>query len=344
VGIHIALPALGIIPGSPLDSFARQRMSTVYMPGDKFTMLPPAVIEQFTLAEGRWCPALSLYLTVRAVDREIVAQETRAERVLIAANLRHGDLETGLVEEHLRAGTVSGVPHAAELTLLWHLANAMAARRGHIERQPPPLDYNFHVDQGRVSIVPRVRGNPVDRIVSELMIHTNQTWGGYLREHGLAGIYRTQVNGRTGLGTEALPHQGLGVPQYAWSSSPLRRYVDLVNQWQLLAHLQGRSPRWPADGGELPGVARDFETAYDTYNDFQRSMERYWALVWIEQNGVRETEVNMLREGNGRVDGTPLVVRVHGASELAPGTAARADLGNPDFWELSIQCHYRGLA
>ncbi len=344
IGIHIAMPALGFTPGSELDRFARGRMSTVYMPGDKFTMLPEPLIERFTLAAGRWCPALSLYLTVRRLDFAILAEDTRAEQVLISDNLRHGDLEHGLVEEQLLAGTVTGIPHAAELTLLWHFANALAAGRGHVERSPPPLDYNFQVEGGQVSIVPRVRGNPVDRIVSELMIHTNQAWGAYLRTQGLVGIYRSQVNGRTALGIDAAPHQGLGVAQYAWSSSPLRRYVDLVNQWQLLAHLQGHAPWWPVDGGDLPGVAREFEAAYDSFSEFQRSMERYWSLVWLTQQGLRETTVSMLREGMGRVAGTPMVLRVHGASELAPGTQVRAEFGTPDLWELTVPCHYRGLA
>ncbi len=38
--------------------------------------------------------------------------------------------------------------------------------------------------------------------------------------------------------TTPAPHEGLGVAQYAWSTSPLRRYVDLVNQWQLIACVQ----------------------------------------------------------------------------------------------------------
>ena len=344
LGVHIAAPALGLRPDDAMDQFARARMSTVYMPGDKFTMLPDRLVQQYTLAAGRWCPALSLYLTIRADDLSVVHERTVLEQVLIAANLRHGDLEDGLEEAALQARTVSGIPFAGELTFLWHFANALAARRGHVERVPAPLDYNFHVQDGVVSIVPRVRGNPIDRIVSELMIHANQHWGGYLKAQGLPGIYRTQVNGRTGLGTEPLPHQGLGVAQYAWSSSPLRRYVDLVNQWQLLAHVQSQAPHWPAGTDALSGIARAFETAYDTYNDFQRSMERYWSLQWLQQENVRETEVTMLREGNGRVRGTPLVVRVHGASELAPGTVARVELGTPDLWDLSVTCHYRALA
>ncbi len=344
LGVHIAAPALGMRPDDAMDQFARARMSTVYMPGDKFTMLPERLVQQYTLAEGRWCPALSLYLTIRSDDLSIIGERTVLEQVQIAANLRHGDIEHGLTPEALQARTVSGIPFASELTFLWHFANGLADRRGHVERVPAPLDYNFHVQDGVVSILPRVRGNPIDRIVSELMIHTNQHWGGYLKAQGLPGIYRTQVNGRTGLGTEPLPHQGLGVAQYAWSSSPLRRYVDLVNQWQLLSHLQGRLPQWTAGDDALSGIARAFETAYDTYNDFQRSMERYWSLQWLKQENVLETEVAMLREGNGRVRGTPLVVRVHGASELAPGTAARVELGIPDLWDLSVTCHFRALA
>jgi len=344
IGIHIALPALGIQPGSEIDLFARGRMSTVYMPGDKFTMLPDSIVEHFTLAEGRWCPALSLYLVVKDDDGSILSEETLAEQVFIAANLRHGNIEAALSEENLLAGTVEGIPFAKELSFLWRFANTRATARGHIERSPPSLDYNFYVENDRVEILPRVRGNPIDRIVSEMMIHANQSWGGYLKEKGLSGIYRSQVNGRTSLSVEALPHQGLGVDQYAWSSSPLRRYVDLINQWQLLRHVQGQEPAWPADGGELSGVARAFETAYDTYNEFQRNMERFWSLRWLIQNEVKQTTVAMLREGSGRVTGTPLIVKVHGASELAPGTQAIVDLGHPDLWELSVSCHSRGLA
>ena len=41
IGVHIAAPAVGFAPGSPLDAIARERLSTVYMPGRKITMLPP---------------------------------------------------------------------------------------------------------------------------------------------------------------------------------------------------------------------------------------------------------------------------------------------------------------
>jgi exoribonuclease-2 len=52
VGIHIAAPTLGMAPGSPLDAIARDRLSTVYLPGSKITMLPDAVVE--ALYAMRW--------------------------------------------------------------------------------------------------------------------------------------------------------------------------------------------------------------------------------------------------------------------------------------------------
>jgi exoribonuclease-2 len=40
MGIHIAAPGLAIQPNGPIDQVGRSRLSTVYMPGYKITMLP----------------------------------------------------------------------------------------------------------------------------------------------------------------------------------------------------------------------------------------------------------------------------------------------------------------
>ena len=52
-GIHIAAPALAIAPGSAIDKVAGERLSTVYMPGWKLTMLPDAVVQAYTLIDSR---------------------------------------------------------------------------------------------------------------------------------------------------------------------------------------------------------------------------------------------------------------------------------------------------
>ena len=109
------------------------------------------------------------------------------------------------------------------------------------------VDFNFYVDENDiVTIERRKRTAPLDKIVAELMIFANSTWGKLLHEHGIPGIYRSQGGGtgswlnrmQVKMVTHAAPHQGLGVDQYAWCTSPLRRYTDLVNQWQILACCQ----------------------------------------------------------------------------------------------------------
>lgn len=255
IGIHIAAPGFGIQRGEALDAIARQRLSTVYFPGDKITMLPESVVDRYTLQEGRACPALSLYVTVDRATWAVSASETRCEIVTVAANLRHNLLDEIVTAEALAAGT-GDYPFKDELAVLWPFAGALydARQQARIASGLKPEgaqkgDYSFYLDpipeaEGggeRIRIEQRKRGSPLDKIVAELMILANSTWGRMLADAGVPGIYRTQKAWgmhRTRMQTYPAPHEGLGVAQYAWSTSPLRRYVDLVNQWQIAAVAQ----------------------------------------------------------------------------------------------------------
>jgi len=100
LGIHIAAPGLAIAPGSALDEIARQRLSTVYMPGHKITMLPDEVVQAYTLEAGRECPAISLYVELD-VQRHGRAVAPCFERV----GLHHGVGQHGdLVARHVDGG------------------------------------------------------------------------------------------------------------------------------------------------------------------------------------------------------------------------------------------------
>ena len=126
IGIHIAAPALGFAPGSPLDAIARERLSTAYMPGRKFTMLPEDVIERFSLDHGGERPALSLYFDVK--DGQLQGRHTRLERVPIAANLRHAQYD--VLNDAFEQGTPAGLAHEDDLRELWRVALALEAQRG----------------------------------------------------------------------------------------------------------------------------------------------------------------------------------------------------------------------
>jgi len=364
VGVHIAAPGLAIQPGAPLDQLARQRLSTVYMPGHKITMLPDDVVQAYTLMEGRDCPAVSLYVQYDEATLEPKASETRLERVPVAVNLRHDQLDAVLTEEFLQdpgAATDHVPPPAArfhvELCFLYRLAKQLKAQREVIRGKPESFnrpDYNFRVSPAgedgphgdeAVEITVRRRGAPLDLIVSEAMIVANSTWGQWLAQVGVPGIYRSQASLAPGvkvrMGTKALPHAGLGVKSYAWSTSPLRRYTDLVNQWQIIAAARhGRTaalaaPFKPKDA-ELFSVISAFDAAYAAYNAHQAAMERYWTLKYLRQQAIRELEATVFKEGLARADTLPLVLPVLGAGELPRGARVRVKLGEVDLITLDV--------
>jgi exoribonuclease-2 len=371
IGVHIAAPTLGMPRDSDGDRIAAQRLSTVYMPGQKITMLPDSVVQAFTLCADRVCPALSMYNEVDGTTLEILGHESRVERIHISANLRHDTLEPLFNEETLAAGKLD-YPYANELALLWNLAQKLEAARGKsADNSTQQIDYNFHVENNRVSITHRRRGSPIDKVVSELMILVNSEWGRHLAEHGFVGIYRTQQGGKVKMSTVAAPHQGLGVAQYMWSSSPLRRYVDMVNQRQIIAMLRNGAPAYEKNDTALYAAMRDFDTMYTIYNDFQRHMERYWCLRWLMQEeanvkalstnphrthphpnlppegegtneSLRELVVTaiVLRENLVKVDDIPLIFKVPSLPELPANTRVQLAIGEIDLLDLDVQTRF----
>ena len=341
VGIHIAAPAVAIPRGSALDAIARSRLSTVYMPGRKITMLPDEVIARFTLAAGAPRPALSLYIET-APDGAPIRQTTRLERVPVAANL-HLDAVGG---QFAAPASPSDPRWTDELRALWRLAQKLESARGKPDQ--PRVDYTFIVDWdaapgGRVAIVPRPRGSPLDKLVAELMIHVNSSWGKLLDQAGAPGLYRTQQSGKVKMSTKPEPHQGLGVAHYLWASSPLRRYSDLVNQRQLIAAVAGEPFPYGEGDAELFAVLADFEATYAQYAEFQSRMEHYWCLRWLEQERLGETTASVVRDNLVRLDALPLVVRVADLPAGA-GPRLRLALGRIDLLAGTIEVRYAGVA
>ena len=340
VGIHIAAPTLGFGPGSPLDAIARSRLSTAYMPGQKFTMLPEDVIASYSLDHGGEQPAVSLYFDV-AADGRIGAPHSRIERVPMAANLRHAQYD--VLNQAFESGESAGLPFEGELGELWRVAGLLEARRGKPSVSSTVPDYTFYVEGGRVRIVPRRRGSPLDKLVAEMMIFANSSWGALLAERDVAAIYRAQSTGKVRFTVHPETHEGLGVACYAWMSSPLRRYVDLVNQWQLVAALSGRRAPFARNSDALLSALRAFEITAARFDEHQRAMEDYWSLRWLEQERLASAPAMVLRESVARFEGLPLVARVPSLPPLDPGTRVSLEIRAIDLIERSVSCVFREI-
>jgi exoribonuclease-2 len=254
----------------------------------------------------------------------------------------------------------------AQLAFLHRLARHLKAQRELVRGKPETFnrpDYNFRLlgldgapprGHESVDISVRQRGAALDLIVAEAMILANSTWGQWMASLGVPAIYRSQASLAPGIkvrmGTKALPHAGIGVPCYAWSTSPLRRYTDLVNQWQLIACVRHgataalAAPFKPKDAA-LFSIISGFEETYSAYNAHQASMERFWTLQYLRQNALAELDATVIKSFPGepalaRADHLPLVFSVMGSPALERGSRVRVRLGDMDLIALDIHAQF----
>ena len=376
IGVHIAAPALAIQKDDVFDQIARTRMSTVYFPGDKITMLPPALIQQFSLDAGSLRPAVSLYVDVDT-EGQLTAISPRSviELVPIAANLRLEDLENNLTAERLEENIAVGNPSIAlpfqmELSVLWRTAKLFHAQRqtqrlanglrveqlGPVEPGALARDFLFEIKDNsgteQINITPRQRGSVLDTVVAEWMIYCNSTWGRLIAEQGLPGLFRTQKGWgplRTRMQTTPAPHEGLGLDYYAWCTSPLRRYTDLVNQWQLLAIIRhGVTAKmvapFPPRDANLMGIAADFESSYQAYGEYQDRLEKYWCLRWLLQNSLPTAiSVRHLKDGMARAELIPLHLPIPELTSHARMTRAMIEVIEVDLLQLTASTRVKEI-
>ena len=379
IGVHIAAPGIAIKPEDAVDAIAKERMSTVYFPGGKITMLPQDVIALFSLDQGQYRPALSLYVELTpAGELTLTAPQTKLEQVMIAQNVRLGAIEHLVDEQTIDNDSRHDIPFRKELSLLWKATKLLHEKRQQVRLAngqrpeklgPPetsslPRDFNFEiVDESGSTlkadlllqpglddrlwspiITPRQRGSVIDSIVAEWMIFTNKTWGTLLAEHELPAIYRAQQGWgaqRTRMQTTPCRHEGLGVENYAWCTSPLRRYADLVNQWQLIAFVQQGvmaklvAPFAPKDT-KIMGLCAEFDANYSAYNAYQQIAEKYWCLRNIAKEGLPWVgNVQVQKEGLVRFETMPLRIVVPELQQTPKGTRVEIEITRIDLLELS---------
>ncbi|MDO4879180.1 MAG: RNB domain-containing ribonuclease [Neisseria sp.] len=326
IGIHIAAPSLAVEAGGAMEKIIFQRQSTAYFPGGKITMLPDNWIAAFSLDEGKTQPAVSIYFDVDD-EWKVSNPECKIERVAIAANLRIQAIEPHFNRE---TGTEGGnaFPHHNDLAWFYRLAVELQKQRGKYEPDRP-LQYDYGIEltaDGQVQISRRERGSPIDTLVSEMMILANSTWAKMLHDKGLPALFRVQpALGKVRTSTKSEPHIGMGVEHYGWFTSPLRRAADYVNQKQLVSLTNPAVPaRFQNGDADLFAEVGNFESTYTAYQDFQREMEHYWSLVYLQQQGAAELNAQVLKEDLVRVDGLPLVARALGIPlEIPPKSMVR---------------------
>ena len=358
IGIHIAAPALAVMRDDVADQHAVSRMSTLYMPGEKVTMLPDHWVEAFSLDEGAIHPVVSIYTTFhteRVPNEAFTDVETRVERIRITENLRHDTPQMQLSTADLE-GARADYPQAQHLKVLWQGVQKLSAIRDAVRGKPENnnrADFSYELDNAagstpsgeeRVTINQRMRGSPIDKIVSEWMIFANVQWASWLRDLRIPALFRTQSHMGVRTSTHAQAHLAMGVPAYMWATSPLRRYADWLNQMQLLAAIRYgvtapmKAPFQPKEADLLSRMSQ-FDEKYRAYAGQQNTMERYWCLRWVAQRmneGIFDTQAIVIRENMLRLADIPLYLNSMVPADMPLQSRVRVQLQDIDWVKLEV--------
>ena len=284
VYVLIADAAAAIPRDEPVDRAARRRGVTHYWPDGIVPMVPPS------LAEAR------LSLDADGVPRNVVAAHFRCggtddaptlellrlvpARVRVRANRDYDEVDAALRDPR--------TPDDARLARLWRHLAAVRQARGAPE-EPPRREVRLVVegDGARIDIRELLAGTPARRVIEELALATGMASARWALDHGTPLVYRVQDAPREDRGplraTYTLTpdrHHAMGGALYAHVTSPLRRYVDLLNQRQLAARLSGGTVE-AAPQVDLQRVTLALRDLLDRSRDLEREAHRYWALRWL---------------------------------------------------------------
>ncbi len=300
---------------APLDRAVMRRASSVYLPEGTSHMMPEAfATDVFSLVEKKPRPALIMEWDIDAggATRRF---EMRCAWVTVAANRTYADVEAELAGPEPGQSLASGFALAELLR-----ARRVAAGAAIIERVEPDVVLSGPADEPLVDLAPSGQYPRAQLLVSELMILANASAAGFAVAGGFPLYFRTQdavlskelagVWSRpedihhvvkhlppTSLEIAPRPHAAIGVKAYATVTSPLRRYVDLVNLAQLRQVLETGSPKWTR--AELEQRLPEINSRTEAAGRIQRFRPRYWKLLHIRQNCRSKTWTGIVVESGG---------------------------------------------
>jgi exoribonuclease II len=320
VRIHIALVADFVAIRGPMDRDAAMRATTVYLPEATIRMLPDRVAcDAASLVAGQERHVLTTDVRLSAAG-EIVNYSIYPSRIRIAERLSYDTCDALLAAE-------SDVPRATSLRLMNEAALGLRARRRLagallIHRPEPKIKVS---EDGEIEVTLIDDASPSRQLVAELMVLSNYAAARWAADHRVPIIYRVQpsVGGefatqRPRLSLHPELHAGVGLDYYAQVSSPIRRYMDLVLQRQLLAAL-AEPPTLAYQADELLIVLANAQAAEAEGKELERRAKRYWTLRYLERNALeRPLEAITLRDGaSAELDAYAVRGTLHGAPNLA---------------------------
>ena len=316
LGIHVSNLALHLEAGQALFDQARERVSSLYLAGGIIPMLPPEFSQgQFSLIQNQEKAVLSLYTDF---DAELRPGKTQvlAQKIRISENLSYKAVDKDF-----------GKPI---FSLIHKMTESLKALRDPEERaEGRRFVYNFTLINGKLIPKKIDLHSSARQMIEELMIHYNSSLAQYALAQHLPLLFRnisrlgsaendTQLSSAY-LDTKAGYHPGIGTDAYLHATSPIRRFVDLINQMQVQNHLT--HGHFCFSEAALQNLIPDIEKRIQLIRATVQKSERYWMLKYIEENLLHQPLEGILRavvSGQYRVEVSPWGKQILLSLDVAP--------------------------
>jgi len=287
IGIHIANVAQYVPKWSAMDEEAIRRGETVYLPEHHIHMFPSELItERLSLVGGTERKALSLLVNF---DKEFNIKGYRFtnSKVFVRENISYEK-----ATEYFDSDPIGNKIKQISETL-----RAKRLEAGALIIQLPQLKISID-ENSNIEIRKNYMNSVAHRVISEFMILMNRMAGKFLKDNKVPAIYRSQPepiseDARSHdesdplfalhivkylraprVGLDPAPHLSLGIDVYAQATSPIRRYVDLIIQRQIVSTLENDEPSYTED--ELENLYPKIEIGIRDKKMVERNRDKYW--------------------------------------------------------------------
>lgn len=293
--VHVADVAALVRPDDAADEEARGRGATLYLPEVVIPMLPWQATAQLGLGLQEISPAFSFAIGLDA-DGQFASLELTPSWVRVT-RLTYEAADEIITEEPL-----------ASLQRLLQAYHAQRRANGAVEIDLPEVDVFAHEGVVTIKPTPALRSR---RLVENAMILTGDAVARFALQHQIPLPFATQevsdeatpalrraqtytqmlalrkTMRRSQYRTVADPHGGLGLPAYVQTTSPLRRYLDLVVHQQLRAYLRGDPLLSQADILARIGAT---EAINGSLREAENKSNTHWTLIYLLQNPTWQGE------------------------------------------------------
>lgn len=349
--VHISDVADAIERGRALDKAASHRMTSIYMPDGAVTMLPSDLIEKrLSLDEGRDRAAVTGIFRI-APDGSLLASEFRRTRIRVTRRLNYAQT----ADPSVLAATPA---EAAALVAAATALRAARVRGGAIVLGMPSLEIS--AKDGAPHLELRHQDSPGDLVVAEAAVLYNAEAGRRIAAADAAGLFRTQGSPKpepregdplrdlllrrrfspTSLRVEPDRHHGVGVDAYAQTTSPMRRFADLVNQRQLLAVIAKEPP--PYSHGELEKLAEKVSERERAVRGAADDRTMYWLATALLPRRGTTIEGILSRAPRRGLGGVWVPELLRELPLRAPDTWKPPAEGTPGTWRIERVLPWRG--